>query len=174
MKEVRLYGPKADGRVTLVDDMDYESVMQYPWHIHEVIKDGRVIGGPYAVATVRYPELPRGRQTLLHTFLTGWPLVDHKDGNGLNNQRQNLRPATQAENLRNARKRTTRASSQYKGVSWMARRQVWVAMIWDIGKNRYLGSFQDEADAARAYNLAARDAFGEFAYLNDVEPRFPV
>lgn len=89
--------------------------------------------------------------------------IDHRDGNGLNNQRHNLREATQAQNLANSRPRS--GSSRFKGVTFRSPDK-WIAQISKDGKHTYLGIFRDEFDAATAYNFAAIEMFGEFARLN--------
>ena len=102
----------------------------------------------------------------LHRLLLGSAvLVDHRDGNGLNNQRSNLRPATHAQNLQNTRKRAG-TTSRFKGVCWNKKKQAWVAFIKHEGKKKYLGCFSSEEVAARAYDFAASETFGEFACLN--------
>jgi hypothetical protein len=105
----------------------------------------------------------------MHTVITTFPLVDHEDGNGLNNQRHNLRDATQQENTRNRSKMVPPTSSQYKGVCWDKERNKWVAHI-DIGegRKRKLGRFTVERDAAVAYNKAAIEIFGEYALVNEI------
>jgi hypothetical protein len=101
----------------------------------------------------------------MHKMLTGWPQTDHIDHNGLNNQRSNLRPATGGRNLQNARKRAG-ASSVHKGVSWDSSHSKWLARICVDGHQRFLGYCLSEEDAARAYDSAAREAFGAYACLN--------
>lgn len=95
--------------------------------------------------------------------------VDHRNGNRLDNRRENLRLATPSENCRNSAmcRRTTR-SSQFKGVFWIARLSKWSAQI-RVGK-RHLGVFLSEIDAALAYDVAARAHFGEFACVNFPRP----
>jgi hypothetical protein len=100
----------------------------------------------------------------MHTLLTGWPIIDHANHNGLDNQRHNLRPGV-GRNQRNARPWTV-STSRYKGVSWFAQTERWRAQIRVGGKKTHLGYFHDEVAAARAYDDAARAAFGEFAVLN--------
>jgi hypothetical protein len=93
-------------------------------------------------------------------------IVDHEDGNTLNNKPGNLREATHAENMRNCAARSG-GTSVYKGVTWMAARKKWRAQISDgSGKSRHLGVFTDEIEAARAYDDAAKEVFGGFARLN--------
>jgi hypothetical protein len=94
-------------------------------------------------------------------------VVDHINHDGLDNRRCNLRVCSHAENVRNQRGQRGR-SSGYKGVSRDRRLGKWRAQIWHNGKHTYLGLFESEAAAARAYNAKARDLFGAFAYLNEV------
>lgn len=94
-------------------------------------------------------------------------LVDHEDGNGLNNRRKNLRHCDHQHNLFNRRKLAA-ASSQYKGVSWHKGSRRWAANITAHNKLLYLGSFDVEEAAALAYNRAAVRYFGDFARLNEI------
>lgn len=165
MKSVLLNGKKAAGRVTLVDDADYDLVTQYKWHVDERSRGNRRIDGPYVSSTV----CANGKRSrlLMHGLITGWPLVDHIDHNGLNNRRSNLRPATAGQNNANSRSRLG-SSSTYKGV-WLDRGK-WRAEIKSQGKKHRLGRFLVEEDAALAYNSAAVELFGEYALLNDIKP----
>lgn len=166
MKTVPLHGEKAAGRVALVDDGDYGLVMQYRWNVWEDPGPGHrhTRGhGPYAMT-----KITRGgveTTTRMHQMITGWPLTDHKDHDGLNNQRSNLRRATVRQNGLNSRPALNR-SSRFKGVSWHKQSQRWSALIRSLGTAHELGFYRDETDAARAYDAAARELFGEFAYLN--------
>ena len=163
MKTVLLHGPRALGRVALVDDEDYEFVMLFRWFVFDYPRSrGARMHGPYAVAR---PTLDgRQRTVYMHALLTGRPGVDHEDHDGLNNQRSNLRIATANQNSWNARKTLAATSSQFKGVSRV--RNKWMAKIHVSGEGRYLGVHATEIEAARAYDAAAREAFGQFAYLN--------
>jgi hypothetical protein len=105
----------------------------------------------------------------LHRFILDAPSaleVDHINGNGLDCRRSNLRLATHKQNLRNQAAHS--GTSRYKGVSWNRQRNGWDAQICLNGKNRYLGRFRTEVEAAKAYNEGARLHFGEFARLNEV------
>lgn len=91
--------------------------------------------------------------------------IDHKDGDGLNNQKINLRPCTDAQNQQNAFKRKG-CSSKHKGVSWFARYGKWQCLIRPNKTKVSLGYFVHEDDAGLAYNAAAVKYYGEFARLN--------
>lgn len=101
----------------------------------------------------------------MHCEVVGGVGVDHRDHNGLNNQRKNLRKATQSQNNGNLRK-TPGRSSQFKGVSFRRDRGCWKSQIRFHGQLHFLGLFDCEKLAARAYDCAARQFFGEFALLN--------
>lgn len=92
-------------------------------------------------------------------------IVDHINGNGLDNRRENLRLATARENALNSRPRKGR--SKFKGVYLDTLRGNWYVQIRAKGRGRYVGSFWSELDAARAYNKAALEHYGEFARLNE-------
>jgi hypothetical protein len=93
-----------------------------------------------------------------------WPLVDHHDGDGLNNQGYNLRPATHFQNCQNSRGKHG-IYSLFKGIR-QRRGGQWTARIRVYKKELSLGCFHDEIEAAKAYDLAAKKYFGEFARLN--------
>lgn len=158
MKEIKL----SQGRVALVDDEDYERLLPYGWYYNE----------RYAKATINY------KKVYMHKFLIHPPdgyLVDHKDGNTLNNQKSNLRICNQSQNCQNRSTRVNK-TSLYKGVSLLTQKkkykskiyiwQTWHAHIMTNGTAIKLGSFKNERDAAMAYNEAALKYHGEFAKLN--------
>lgn len=168
MRTVTLYGEKAAGRVALIDDNDFELVNQYRWRILEEWRSGRN-RGPYAIANIRRAD---GCLTTLrmHCLIMGCTEIDHCDGNGLNNQQYNLRVATDSQNHGNERPGTG-GTSRFKGVYWDRHRQKWQAAVKVDRKKHYLGRFEDEEDAARAYDAAALEAWGEYAWLNFRELR---
>jgi predicted nucleic acid-binding Zn ribbon protein len=158
MKTVPLHGKKAAGLVALVDDEDYGFVLPFRWNVKE---SGRMI---YAMANVVRGD---GSHTTIsmHKLITGWPMADHANHDGLDNQRSNLRPATPSQNSMNNRPRRN-TSSRYKGVGWQKNQGVWVAHVGTPAGRIYLGIFASEESAARAYDTVARQAFGEYACLN--------
>jgi hypothetical protein len=147
------------GYVALVDAVDYPMLTAYTWTA--TVYPNTV----YAKATVRGPD---GRWTplFMHRLIIPTPLeVDHVNGDGLDNRRANLRPATQHQQNGNQRPRLGCASA-YKGVHWHKQTGRWNAQIKSGAVRRSLGLFAVEADAARAYDAAARQFFGEFARVN--------
>lgn len=152
--------PLTHGFITVVDDSDYPSLAQFHWHLAR----GRRTN--YAARGVRVNG--KMKRIYLHRQLLGVSSevhLDHQDGDGLNNQRTNLRPATRAQQSANSPKVVGR-TSQFKGVSRALRPVGWKAHIRAGGKVHHLGYFKDEQVAARAYDQAARLHFGEFARPN--------
>jgi hypothetical protein len=93
-------------------------------------------------------------------------VVDHKDGDGLNNTRENLRIVTAAENAYNRKKHKNKCSSKYKGVSREKDSKKWRAIINYKGIPIRLGFFDSEIEAAKAYDDAAKELYREYAKLN--------
>lgn len=150
--------PLTQGQSALVDDADAAAVLAHKWYAQRCRQ---------AFYAARNAHRPDGSRTVLklHTFLTGWPLVDHINGNSLDNRRANLRPATNAENMRN-RRRQRNNTSGFKGVSFHKAMGKWRAQISLEGRRRHLSYHATVDDAARAYDVAALDLHGEFATLN--------
>ena len=159
MKTIEL----TQGKEALVDDQDFAHLSQWKWC---AIFKGR---GWYAQRRLRRKEVgdgPRGT-TYMHNQIIGGR-VDHRDGNGLNNQRSNLRPAGDQQNKRAFRQKPLGKSSRFRGVHWHSATGKWKAEITVDYRNIYLGVHASEEAAARAYDEAARQYFGEFA-----SPNFP-
>lgn len=148
------------GQVALIDDEDYEIVSSYTWAAHWM---------PHA--NTYYATAHNGSKTvLMHSLILGTvppTQVDHEDHNGCNNQRANIRVCSGSQNRANSRKLAP-ASSSYKGVTWDKTNQNWSVRIGKDYKRITVGRFDNEVDAARAYNKAALEMFGDFALLNDV------
>lgn len=147
--------PLKNGGVAWVDAEDAALVNGYRWRRRDK-KNGR----SYAQTRIRK------RTVLMHRFILAVPpglLTDHRDRDGLNNRRLNIRMATTRQNNANAIK--VRGTSKYKGVVWHKRTGKWLAQV---GKGKYLGCFVNELAAALAYNVAAKELYGEFARLNEL------
>jgi hypothetical protein len=161
MKEI----PLTQGKVALVDDEDYEALSQYSWHAsydrtrkmdhqHLAQRSSKIAG--------------KWRSVLMHReILQALPgvQVDHIDGNPLNNQRANLRLCSARENSHN-RRLSARNTSGFKGVTYCKRTKAWLTSICADGRKKHLGYFEDKIEAAKAYDRAASELHGEFAYLN--------
>lgn len=148
------------GLAALVDEQDYAAVVAAgPWNAKP---------SPTTVYAQRNMRRSDGSATtqMLHTFLTGEACIDHRNGNGLDNQRENLRPATKGQNSAN-RKLRADSTSGFKGVcAHPGNGLPWRAQIVRNYKKRHLGLFATAEEAARAYDAAAVELFGEFARLN--------
>lgn len=143
-------------RFTLVDVGDYERVAAKRWSYW------RGTSADYAVHY--YMDGAKERRLHLHRFILNVDtFVDHRNGDGLDNRRSNLRQATHAQNSANQKVRDG-AASRFKGVTpWL---KGWRARIGVNYKTHHIGCFKTEEEAARAYDEAAIAAFGEFARLN--------
>jgi hypothetical protein len=163
MKEVQL----TQGYIALVDDSDYELVIQSTWYALVAKRKDGSIRAVYATRSVRTDS---GFKTeYLHRFIAGVTDsktdVDHEDHDGLNCQRFNLRVSTRTQNLQNQRLRPDNTSG-FKGVSWRRHCKKYRAAIVVNGEVRFLGYFDEPEPAARAYDDAAIAAFGKYACLN--------
>lgn len=140
------------GYVAIVDASDYDLVAAFKWY---------PLKGMHTVYARRCDG------AMMHRLILGLrpdERGDHINGDGLDNRRANLRPCTQRQNSFNARS----FRGKYKGVKWEPRHRKWRARILVERRDIYLGLYKNVDDAARAYNDAARQLFGEFARLNDV------
>lgn len=142
----------------LLDTTDYPLVKDHRWSAFKG-KDKRT----FYVSTVIYPNGQR-KTLLMHKLLIPNAEVDHKNHNGLDNRRSNLRSATGSQNAANRRRRLRKFSSRHKGVH--RHYSKFRAAVTVNGKTKYLGVYASEKAAARAYDDAARKHFGRFAALN--------
>lgn len=152
MKEI----PLEDGLVVLVDDEDFERAISIKWRpqlrTHVVYAEGRVNGKNTSLHRVIMNAAPR-------------QLIDHKNRDGLDCRKENLRFATHTQNHANSIKRINTASA-FKGVTWDKRNNIWVALITCEKRLYTLGRYADQSEAAMVYDSAARLLFGEFARTN--------
>lgn len=145
------------GFVALVDDEDYNKLIETKWH--------------YSNGYAKHRSWENGKRTCMsihRVVMNAQPgqEVDHINGNGLDNRRANLRFATHSQNLCNSKKRVDGKLSKYKGVT--RHNNKWKAQIQGCGIYKHIGYFTDEVEAALAYDAKAREYFGEFA-----RPNFP-
>ncbi len=158
MKEIKL----TQGKVALVDDEDYERVSALKWQARKT----RSARNYYAYHA--WKEEGRVRHISMHRLILAAPIgadVDHRDGDGLNNRRSNIRLCTPTQNEMN-KKPSSRNTSGYKGVSHYNKGPKWMAKL-KVGnrKIRRFG-FTSAEEAARAYDALAIEHYGEFAMTN--------
>lgn len=154
------YIPLTRGRFAIVDAADYETLSKHRWY-WQASRNGSGYAGRGGGGTPR---------VLMHRQIAGPPkgmVVDHIDGNGLNNRRSNLRVCTTRQNLLNrGPSRERREKGHFKGVYFRPGSSRPHVAIRYRGKYVHVGTFATAAEAARAYDRKALELFGEFAYLN--------
>lgn len=140
--------------VALIDDEDYTKVNQYTWYAHE-----SKLGQYYAATRTG------GVFQYMHRLILGLSKdckaqVDHKNSNKLDNQKDNIRVCNQSKNNANNNKRKS-GTSKYKGVMWAGWAKQWRVQV--AGEGKY---FKDEIEAAKFYDVKAKELYGEFARIN--------
>ncbi len=149
------------GQITLIDREDVSKMEGYNWRI-QTGKGGKIY-------VVGYPVGFWSQLILLHRFILNPPKhldIDHRNGNGLDNRKSNLRICTRSQNLANQVRQSRSKTSSYKGVYLSKKDGVWVSKIKTNGHRIFLGRFNSEFFAALAYDKAAKEIFGEFARPN--------
>lgn len=154
--------PLTQGKVALIDDIDYERVRQFNWYAR-----CSQSGTWHALRNLREGSIRK--TVLMHRFILNLdgsePLVDHRDRDGLNNQKFNLRESDKRGNASNSKVRSDSASG-IKGVRWDKRVKKWAVQITVERKQKWIGYFLDLDSASSAYDKAARAFHGEFANPN--------
>jgi hypothetical protein len=149
--------PLTQGKVALVDDEDFEYLMQWVWSA------SRNTGTYYAI---RNDYTGKHKVIFMHRVILNAPsntMVDHANRNGLDNRRSNLRLCTSSQNTANSGPRSNNKSG-YKGVR--KKRGKWSAETNLLGKRIHIGTFDTPEQAARAYDAEVKKLFGVFAWLN--------
>ena len=151
--------PLTQGQYALVDDEDFDFLKNRHWQAQfRDIKKGYVV---YAKGVI--PRGTKGYKTIwMHRLILNAPKgmeVDHINGNGLDNRKENLRCVSRRQNTQN--RKNQKKYSEFPGVTWDKSRNKWKADIHIKGSNLFLGRFDDEREAAKAYERACRELVGE-------------
>lgn len=166
MKIIYVNSPKHGMKEVLVDDEDYDLLSLHQWTIVKKETDNSF----YCKRNSRRdPVTNKQKSIIMHRVIMNITdpkvMIDHKDHNGLNNQKSNLRPCNSAQNGAN-RLKNKNASSKFFGVCYSKKLKKWNAFLQIKRGNANLGYFQNEEDAARHRDKIAKEKFGEFAILN--------
>lgn len=159
--------PLTQGQFAIVDDEDYPELIKHKW----TAQKSPTTFYARRVIRIKKADLSGDSETICISMarqIMNPPdgfIVDHIDHNGLNCRKKNLRNCTKAQNSQNQKKRTG-CSSKYKGVNFVKKANRYYTHIGMNGKYKHLGSYENETDAAKAYDIAARQLFGEFALCN--------
>lgn len=155
------------GKLAIVSDEDFEWASQFRWYAHNHPSKSRdnwyARRNPPAVNGRVRGSIYLHREIARRAGLPSSPRYDHRNGDGLDNQRGNIRPCTQSQNLANMRKFLGTGSSRFKGVSWSRQHGKWGAKVQVNQKQIWLGLFATEEAGHRAYATAAKNYFGEFS-----------
>lgn len=146
------------GRFALIDDED-AWLSRYAW---KAVRRVRADGTEVFYATRRPSVGGERKDVFMHKVLCEASEVDHVNGDGLDNRRKNLRPATKAQNQYNSRRSSANTSGR-KGVSFRKSEKRWHAYISANGVRKDLGLYRNLADAVRAREAAERQLHGEYA-----------
>ncbi len=155
--------PLTQGKYAMVDPDDYERLNKYKWQARRKERSF------YATRSGWCERRGKRKIITMHRQVLPVPegmFVDHINHNGLDNRKANLRPATQTQNTYNRRRHRNKTSSKYKGIYWEKRSKKWLVIMQHDFKRIKLGRFDDEEEAARAYDSAARIYQCEYAELN--------
>lgn len=139
-----------NGDVIKVDSSDYDYLIKFKWSL---------IGKGYAY---------NHKLGMMHRIIMNTPKelqVDHLNKDKLDNRKLNLRNCTNKENSHNT-EGSKKSTSKYKGVSWCNTRGKWSSQIVHNGINLFIGRFNTEEEAGRAYDAKVKELFGEYAHLN--------
>jgi len=151
------------GRFAIVEQEGYYALSRFKWTLLNCHRR------QYAIRSVWDERERKNRHIFMHRLVMSPPddmYVDHINGDGLDNRRANLRVVSRLHNCWNRRKQATPSSSRFKGVTKRKGSKKWKACIRFDKRLIDLGLFEDEVEAGRAYDEAARRYYGEFAQLN--------
>ena len=154
MKKIKL----TQSKFAIVDDEDFEYLNQFKWFAFNSRGIYYACRGKNKKNIFMHREIMKTVKDMV---------VDHKNHNGLDCRKSNMRNCTKTENMRN-RKSSKNSSSKYLGVSWCKARKKWQAHIFINKKSKNLGRFIKEIEAAKRYNKFAKIIHGDFANINQI------
>jgi hypothetical protein len=155
-----IHSKKYGDKKVLIDDEDWEKVSKYKWHLSKQ-SQGLLYAQTFIYKNGKKIPLK------LHRLIMNCPKnkeIDHIDGNGLNNQKSNLRICTHAENMKNSKKRKDN-SSGFKGIHFIKQNKRWQARIQVNRKRMPLGCYKTPELAYQAYCKASKKYHGEFGRI---------
>lgn len=148
-----------NGETVIIDDEDWPRVSQYRWKVKRRVR--------YCAEIIEVRcDRKHQKSIVLARLITNCPaglVVDHRNGNNLDNRKENLRPCTHVQNCKNRIREHGRNTSGFRGVVWHTGRQLWYAQIKVDGKCKFLGAFGDKEQASAVYREANRTYYGEFS-----------
>lgn len=154
-----VYTKLCDGSIAICDECDYDLIDGYKWSIQK----------GYAVRTELNEDKSRSNIRMHQVIMPDCEMIDHINGDKLDNRRANLRECNSQQN--NANRSGKTGTSKFKGVSFDSSRNKWISSIQVNGKTKHIGRFSEESEAAKAYDLVSSKTYGEFAKLNFPETR---
>lgn len=164
MNEIQL----TKGQVAVIDCDDFESLSKYRWYAMES-KWGFYAARHSLVSEEGYPRRTVWmHKEIMHVSIGSPMVVDHINGNRLDNRKSNLRIVTVEQNCQAFRRKSEHKTSRFRGVTFDRSRNLWMAYIHHDGRMRNLGRFSSEEVAAAIYNHYAPKIFGAYASLNQI------
>lgn len=158
MRKIKLT-PKGLEKTAIVDDEDFKVISKFKWRYH--------LSGGYASRNFLSEE-GKQKTILMHRFIIGArpkEIVDHKNGNGLDNRKSNLRICTHAQNIQNQKLHANNTSGA-KGVDWLPKKKRWRSRIQANKRGYVIGTYRTLDEAVAAYDAASRAIHGVFGRQN--------
>ena len=164
--KIELHRRNEESLWTTIDLEDLDRVTNFPYTWFA--KLNKSIGRYYVYASEYHPETKRCKPIFLHQFImkANGKIVDHKNNDGLDNRKSNLRMATDKNNSTNRRSKNKNNTSGYRNVSWSERYGKWIVQMQVNKKNTILGKFDDVHEAGKFAEEMRQKYYGEYAGKN--------
>jgi hypothetical protein len=164
MIKIPLYGKLGVGKFALIDDEDWDLVKNYRWYV-------RTSGYVYSSKPYwhKIEKKYKPKNFLMHRLICPhYKMTDHIHGDKSDNRKSELRECTNQQNQWNRSKKSKSGTSKFKGIYWNKMRGKWKVAIMKDNHSYFRGYFDSEITAARAYNIAAKELFGDRARINSL------